>query len=50
MHGRCLILRKTEVMILVTKRIPTMLPLRVGDMMVEKKYVAKCLGVKIDSK
>ena len=41
---------KTEVVILTKKRIPTILPVRVGDVIVETKPVAKYLSVLIDTK
>ena len=44
MHGVSLALNKTEVVILTKKRIPTILPLLVGDVIIETKPVAKYLG------
>lgn len=49
-HGLTLALSKTEVVVLTKKRIPTILPVRVGEEIVVSKPAAKYLGVMIDSK
>lgn len=49
-HGLTLALGKTEVVVLTKKRIPTVIPVRVGDEVVESKAAVKYLGVMIDSK
>ena len=51
-HGLYLALKKTEVITLTTKMIPTILSLRFGhlDMIVVTKPLAKYCGVLIDTK
>lgn len=49
-HGLSLALSKTEVVILTKKRIPTIIPVRVGEVTVESKSAAKYLGVIVDTK
>lgn len=49
-HGLSLALSKTEVIVLTKKRIPTLLPIRVGSEIVQTKAAIKYLGIMIDRK
>ncbi|XP_054281266.1 uncharacterized protein LOC128998934 [Macrosteles quadrilineatus] len=49
-HGLTLALSKTEIVILTKKRIKTIVPLRVGNVVVQTKRTAKYLGVMVDNK
>lgn len=49
-HGLALALAKTEIVILTKKRIPTAVPMAVGEEHVETKAAAEYLGILIDSK
>ncbi|XP_054288152.1 uncharacterized protein LOC129003849 [Macrosteles quadrilineatus] len=49
-HGLTLALSKTEIVILTKKRIETIVPLRVGNVVVQTTRTAKYLGVMVDNK
>lgn len=49
-HGLSLALQKTEVVVLTKKRIPTIVPVRVGGEVVTTKPATKYLGLMIDTK
>ena len=49
-HGLSLALSKTEIVILTKKRIDTVVPLRVGDVVIQSTRAAKYLGVMVDNK
>lgn len=49
-HGLSLALSKTEIVILTKKRIDTVIPMRVGEVVVQSTRAAKYLGVMVDSK
>ena len=49
-HGLSLALSKTEIVILTKKRIDTIVPLRVGNEVVQTTRAAKYLGIMVDNK
>lgn len=49
-HGLSLALSKTEIVILTRKRIATIIPMRVGEEIIQTKPAAKYLGIMIDTK
>lgn len=49
-HGPVLVITKTESVILTKKRVPTILPMRVREEVVETKSAAKYLGIVINCK
>lgn len=49
-HGLSLAVSKTEIVVLTKKRINTILPLRVGEEVVQSKHAAKYLGIVVDTK
>lgn len=49
-HNLSLALDKTEIVILTKKRINTIIPMRIGEVVVQSKSHAKYLGVMIDNK
>ena len=49
-HGHQLAFVKTEIVILSGRRIETIVPIRIGDQMIERKFSAVYLRVTIDTK
>lgn len=49
-HGFSVVLEKTVVVALTKKRIPTVLPIQVGEIIVLSKPAVKYLGSMIDTK
>lgn len=49
-HGLALALHKTAIVILSKKRIPTEIPMTVGEEAVQTRRAAKYLGILVDSK